>query len=379
MELTVSSSTNKWRRCPVYFTAAAVLAFFAISSAIHSHGMAPIFSLSNGPSLSLNASRALQGAGCSTMAILISVVPAFFSSASPNITIFALPDSALSRISSFRLYVKPFVRYHALPVRLTAADLAKKAEGTCLPTLSPVKSLLITKSEGNCVEINDAPVTDLDLYLDERVAIHGVHKAFASLADLQEVGKNLLLNQVPLCDSDPIITAAVSEVSESKKKEQERSPRPADHEMVVRFLDSHGFSSFAYGLKKSIARFDRTLRDSNVSATFTMFAPRELAGIPTDHPVLDKLVSAHIDYTDLLKLPAGESLRTIDPAALGVEVTRSNVAGGVAVNGLKITRPEGFMSEKFVVHGITRPFDVEGHLIAGDEKLLYSHMIHLAR
>ncbi|KAK4786670.1 hypothetical protein SAY86_010503 [Trapa natans] len=359
MELTVSSSTNKWRRCPVYFTAAAVLAFFAISSAIHSHGMAPISSLSNGPSLSLNASRALQGAGYSTMAILISV------------------------ISSFRLYVKPFVRYHALPVRLTAADLAKKAEGTCLPTLSPVKSLLITKSEGNCVEINDAPVTDLDLYLDERVAIHGVHKAFASLADLQEVGKNLPLNQVPLCDSDPIVTTAVSEVSESKKKEQERSPRPADHEMVVRFLDSHGFSSFAYGLKKSIARFDRTLRDSNVSATFTMFAPRELAGIPADHPVLDKLVSAHIvrgkyDYTDLLKLPAGESLRTIDPAALGVEVSRSNVAGGVAVNGLKITRPEGFMSEKFVVHGITRPFDVEGHRIAGDEKLLYSHMIHLA-
>lgn len=216
---------------------------------------------------------------------------------------------------------------------------------------------MISRSEGDRVEINEAPVTDLDVFLDERVAIHGVLTPFA-LPGLQEIGKNWPLIQLPQCGSN---LKAVSEVGGSKKGEPERR---VECDLVIQFLYSHGFVPFAVGLKSTV-NHDGTFKDSNDSASFTMFAPLEFGSMPLDHPVLDKIVRAHIvpgkyGYLELLALPARASLRTLVPG-MDLEVTRSTVTGGVDVSGVKITNPEAFTSEKFIVHGIARVFDVEGH------------------
>ncbi|OWM90969.1 fasciclin-like arabinogalactan protein 21 [Punica granatum] len=362
-----TASTTKWWRWPIYVAAAIVLALIAISSALSTakDGSSPS---DLGPNLSLNASKVLRQAGFSGMATLLSISPEYYSSASLNITIFALTDSALANVSRSPWVMKDFLRYHALPLRLSMVDLAKEPGGTCLPTLSPGKNLLIKRSEakGNQVVINDVPVKNPDLFLEEKVVIHGIHEPFAFLG-IQGMGRDWVLMPLPLCNPN---LKVVSDVSESKQQRQEKEEEAerVGWALAIRFLKSYGFIPFAVQLK-SVVDLDRTLEYGKDLTSFTIFAPQDFQYMPSETPMLDNIVRAHIlpgkyDYLQLLALSDRASLKTLVPGLnLEVDVIKiGNAIAGVAVNGMEITDPEAFMSEKFIIHGIPQAFHVKEFL-----------------
>lgn len=365
-------STTKWCRRPIYFATAAFLAIVAITAAINSTVEDRSPTLVLGPRLSHYAIRSLRRAGFSSMAVLLSTLLEFYSSASPNITIFALSNSALSNMPRSPWLMRDFLRCHALPLRLSMADLAEQPERTSLAALSRRNNLVITKTEGkrNRVKINDVPVTHPNLVLDSRVAIHGVTEPLGVLG-LQEIGKNSGPHPKELsrCDTYAKVVSNVREPMKLCGREKKR----IEWDQVVRFLHSHGSVPFAFGLKSTV-NHDRSLRDGKDSDTFTIFAPREFRRVPLDHSILDKLVRAHMisgkhGYLELLALLDKASLGTLAPG-LGLEVTVKRVGDhttGVAVNGVEITDPDAFISEKFIIHGISRVLDMEGHRNASSE------------
>ncbi|XP_056177444.1 fasciclin-like arabinogalactan protein 21 [Syzygium oleosum] len=342
-----------WWRLPIYSVVSVVLAFMAISASLRSTDES-LVAPSSSPSLHqlhLNASRALRRAGFTAMAALLPVAPELFFS-SPNATIFAIKDSFMANLSLTPWLMEEVLRYHTSPLKLSADDLLKMPQGSCLPTLLANKNVVITRSDAKrrLVEINRVAITHPNVFLGERLAIHGV------LQPLLHKEQDLCLVQSVKCNRDPRPVSVVR-----------KEPYLVDWGRVIRSLSSNGFVSFAIGLQSVL---DGILDDNAHLASVTVFAPADFGFLASNSAILERMVRFHIlphryTHEELTRLPDKASLRTLVPGR-DLEIRRTtascsantNQRTRVAINGLEIGAPEIYKSRDFVIHRISRALEI---------------------
>lgn len=283
------------------------------------------------------------------MAILLHVSPEIFLS-SPNLTIFAIKDSAISDVSIPPWLLKDLVLYHTTPSKLKMDDLLKKPQGSCLPTLRRQRNIAITKivARQRLIEINHVLVSHPDVFLDGPIAVHGVLGPFFPL-DPPDVNERWNFSKPPICDSN---SASVPDLFKPKNR--------VEWSRIIQLLRTKGFVSFATGLHSSLQRI---LEDNLDLTNVTIFAPQNLTVVASSSLLLDKVVRFHIlprrlTYMELTSLPVRTLLRTLAPGQ-DLEVTgKVNFMKRLLVNGVEIAAPDMFSSEKFVVHGISQAFQL---------------------
>ncbi|XP_051122929.1 fasciclin-like arabinogalactan protein 21 [Andrographis paniculata] len=326
-------SCSHWWHAPFYLAMSATLAFIAITST----GRSTPDDTHPGFALAFNASRALRlHGGYHIFATLLHISPELFLS-SPESTVFAIQDSAISHLSIPPWDMRRLLRSHAAPTSLPMSKLFKKPPGYCFRTLVDGKNLVITNKNVNAgsVTINNVPITHPDVFLEGPLSVHGVLVPFEPLSE-------------PYCNASGKTNLVVSG----------RGNQTVDWTRIIRLLSSNGFVSFAIGLNTVV---DRILQDyKNISAV-TVFAPPDssaMASVPA--PILYRFVRLHIvphRFTSLeLSAVDNTSLKTLIP---GLELKIGKFSKTLVVSGVEITAPDIRSSKEFVIHGISRDFDLE--------------------
>ncbi|XP_076961062.1 fasciclin-like arabinogalactan protein 21 [Bidens hawaiensis] len=319
----------------VLFTSASILLAVILTTTLrHRHHHPP------SPNYPPTASKLLRSHGFNFIANFLHISPEVFSQP-PQITIFAVPDSAISNLSIPPYMIKHLLSYHILPTKLTMQQLLNKPLATCLPTLFQHHTVSITKTDHKTqvLEINNVLITHPDLFLDQFVTMHGVSGSFASFDRVQE-----RMNLGNFCIARGFVTV---------KHEWDK---------MIRVLGSSGFMAFAIGLKSVT---DGIVKDFPDVDSVTVFAPLN-AMIMSSSPLLDRFMRFHIVVKrySFKELVLGGSLSTL-VAGRHLDVTESLKTSSdhdhqvVCVNGVPITAPDLFVSKSLVVHGIARPLSID--------------------
>lgn len=199
------------------------------------------------------------------------------------------------------------------------------------------------------MEINHIPVTHPDIFLEGPLSIHGVLGPFTPLISPQGDTDSGEVDffQSPICDSN-------------SEPDVNRTENLVEWNQIIRLLSSHGFVSFAIGLHSVI---DAILEDGRNLSSATIFAPPDFSFVASSSALLDRIVRFHVlsqrlNYSELADLPDKALLETL-VTDRKLEISRGvNPLHGLSINGAIIVAPDIFSSEKFVVHGISRAFDV---------------------
>ncbi|KAI3471119.1 hypothetical protein Pfo_027782 [Paulownia fortunei] len=326
------SSCSHWWHGPFYLAMSLTLAFMAFTTTNHSRPENP-FPMERG--LAFNASRALRvHGGFHIIATLLQISPELFFSG-PESTVFAVQDSAISNLSIPPWAMRQLLRYHTTPSTLPMAELFKKPPGFCFKTLVDNKKLMITKkdAETGSVMINNVLVSHPDMFLEGPLSVHGVLGPFDVVPS-------------PSCGFSDQSSLLVLNATD----------QAVEWTRIVRLLSSNGFVSFAIGLN---AVLDGILQDYENLGSVTIFAPPNSGFISSPSPFLDRIVRLHIlpQRFTYMELAAAEnsSLRTLVPS---YDLKIHKFSQTLAINGVEITAPNLFSSEKFMIHGIFRDFEV---------------------
>ncbi|XP_022847703.1 fasciclin-like arabinogalactan protein 21 [Olea europaea var. sylvestris] len=336
---------SHWWHAPFYFSMSIVLCCIAITTMKNS---APKNPLQPGHTikhdLALNASRALRIHGFNAIATLLQISPELFLSG-PESTIFAIQDSAMSNVSVPPWVMKQLLQYHTSPSKLPMQELMKKPHGSCLTTLVYDKNLMITTkndTKRGSIEINSVLISHPDIFLEGPVSVHGVLRPFS------DIDQDWNFIQSPVCNSNQTL---VSNPNERRNM--------VEWARIVQLLSSNGFVSFAIGLHSVL---NGIIQDYPDLGSVTIFAPPNSGFISSPWPLLYKIVRSHIlhnrfTYLDLTSLPKNNSLRNLVPGE-HLQISKNKLSRLLVVNGVEITLPDILSSQKFVIHGISRAFEV---------------------
>ncbi|XP_045802881.1 fasciclin-like arabinogalactan protein 21 [Trifolium pratense] len=338
-----------WCWFPIYFIASITLGVIAITSAIHSNSKnTPQEIPSQTHKLSSNATEALKNSGFILMADLLHNSPPFYLPPK-NSTFFAIKDSAIKNTSLPLWFLKSLLRYHTFTTKLTMEELLNKSQGDCITTLFREKNASLTKIETlqKRVEINNVLISNPDLFLGEEFNIHGVLGPFTSLQlEVLQGGSDFIRSPNCRLFKNNNSTYDFNNVIEWNK--------------VVQLLSSKGYSSFSIALHSVIEGIQK---DSMSFSSATIFAPPDVNLLNYPSSVLDRFVRFHIlpqklTYRELSSFPVRTLLKTL---VLNDDLEIDGVLefmSGVVVNGIEIVKPDMVVSEKFVIHGISRAFKI---------------------
>ncbi|GJV32162.1 fasciclin-like arabinogalactan protein 21 [Tanacetum coccineum] len=279
-----------------------------------------------------NASLYLRSNGYSFIATLLHISPDLFLS-TPESTLFAIPDSAMSNLSIPPYMTVQLITYHILPNKFTLQDLLSKPLNTCFVTMFQGQKVSITRKDEKTgsLDVNNVLVTHPDMFLHEKVAIHGVNGPFASFKFHQEI------NELPICyknisDGNSTI-ASVGSIG----SRLDEIKRRGEFKMVVKFLTQSGFAPFAFGLYNVL---DGIAKDHPDLHTMTIFAPPvvEVTQMPSN--AVNKFMRSHIvpkkhSFKHLASLPEGASIKSLCP---GKEVEITSSVGSLENELLSINR-----------------------------------------
>ncbi|GMH11049.1 hypothetical protein Nepgr_012890 [Nepenthes gracilis] len=337
----MAASCSHWWHVPIYFFMSVALAVVVITSFPSTQRNDYAFPNQTIPhELSLRAFRTLKQHGFNVIATLFQISPELLL-LSPQSTIFAIQDSAISNISVPPRVMKQLLQYHTVVSKLSMQDLLGKSSNTCLATSIPEKNVAITKIDpkDRSIDINNVSLSHPDLFLEGPLSIHGVLVPFTSL-NPQEID-DLDFIHSPLC---------APETPPNNRPEWIR---------IIRKLGSNGFSSFAIGLHSVL---DGIIRDYPELNSATILAPPELGFVASPSPVLERIVRYHIlpkrySHEELASLPDKASVKTLVPKRY-LEITSSgNATRVLAINGVDIATPEVLSAKMFVVHGISHALE----------------------
>ncbi|WJX69139.1 hypothetical protein P8452_53426 [Trifolium repens] len=331
-----------WCWFPLYFIASITLGVIAITSAIHSNSKnTPQQIPPQTHKLSPNATEALKNSGFILMADLLNRSPPFFLPPK-NSTFFAIKDSAIKNTSLPLWFLKSLLRYHTFTTKFTMEELLKKSQGDCVTTLFRQKNVSLTKIENlqKRIEINNVLISNPDLFLGEEFNIHGVLGPFSSIQlEVLQGGSDFIR-------------------SSNCRLFKNNSTYSVEWNKVVQLLASQGYSSFSIALHSVLERIQK---DSMSFSSVTIFAPHEVNLLNYPSNVLDRVVRFHIlpqrlTYRELSSFPVRTLLKTL---VLNDHLEIDGVLdfmSGVVINGIEIVKPDMFVSERFVIHGISRAF-----------------------
>ncbi|CAI8592693.1 unnamed protein product [Vicia faba] len=353
-----------WCWFPIYFVASVTLGVIAITSAIHSNSKATPQELPpQSHTLSTNATRALKNSGYTFMADLLHRSPPFFLPPQ-NSTFFAIKDSAITNTSLPLWFLKSLLLYHTFTTKLTMQELLNMSQGTCMTTLFRQKNASITKIETlqKIVEINRVSISNPNMFLGEQFIIHGVVGPFSSIQREAFQGSSDFIHS-PTCPSSSSSSSPSSSPSSPNRNSTYTSgdfKKIVEWNRIIHFLGSKGYSSFSIALHSVL----EGLLIESLSfgfASVTIFAPPDVNLLSYPSALLYRAVKIHIlpqrlTYKELCHFPVRTLLKTMMPddhleidGVLGF----MNV---VVINGIEIVKPDMFVSERFVVHGISRAF-----------------------
>ncbi|XP_043689778.1 fasciclin-like arabinogalactan protein 21 [Telopea speciosissima] len=352
-------SCPRWWHALVYLAISVTLAVIVISTTFHSKPKTTQVLLSpksdsrnlHGLSLGLYASRALRKSGFKVMATFLDISPLLFHPSTSELTIFAIQDPPISNISLPPLLTRELLRYHTSPSKLFMEDLLKKPQGSCVSTLLPGKQLAITKvnaAKGK-IEINRVLITHPDIFVQGPLSIHGVLGPFVHFSpeDIEQDKSPIASNH---CNLNSSLVANVT-----------KSTKSVPWRRIIRSLGSNGFVSFAIGLRSVL---DVIRQEYGGLSSVTLFAPPELIDVASPLPMLERIVKFHIStqlftYRELASLPEKASLMTLVPGQ-DHKITNGVVdfRGILAINNVEITVPDVVLSKRFVIHGISRAFEM---------------------
>ncbi|KAF3660633.1 putative histone-lysine N-methyltransferase ATXR3-like [Capsicum annuum] len=329
-----------------------LLAYTAITSTMHSKSTNNNHSDSshhfNKHELTTNASKALRNHGFNILATLLQISPEIFLSI-PHSTIFAIQDSAISNLSVPSWAMKQLLEYHTSPTKIAFQELMKMSYGTCVTTLLSRKKIAITKvdEKQRVVEINNVIVSHPDVFLEGNLSIQGVNGVFSAL-DFRRMDEHRDVIQSPICE----------EISNGSANDTTK--KLVDWPRIIKLLSSNGFVSFAIELHSVL---DGVIQDSANLSSVTIFAPPNLGFLSSPSPLLERTVRLHImpkryTFMELAFLPDVSSLETLAPG-LNVTISKSSFSRVLVIDRVEITAPDIFMSETFIIHGISRPFELE--------------------
>ncbi|KAK7324759.1 hypothetical protein VNO77_28587 [Canavalia gladiata] len=332
---------------PVYLMASITLGVICISSAVHSisknsaQEVVPPIS----HELSINASQALQRAGFRVMASLLRHSPSFFNPPQ-NSTIFAIKDSAIKNSSLSLWFLKNLLLYHTSTSKASFHDLLNKTPGTCITTLYRQNNLALTKVDRSqkSVEINHVFISNPDIFLGDQLAIHGVLAPFSPF----HLRRPSDFIPSPTCPFNS------STFNESKNH--------VEWNRLVRLLGSKGYASFSIALNSVLDGIKKDSASLSLDSA-TIFAPPDFTLLGYPSTSLDRAVRLHIlprrfTYQQLTSLPVRTLLNTMLPDD---DLEIDGVLGfmsGMLINGVQVVAPDMFTSQKFVVHGISRAFNM---------------------
>ncbi|KAI3697527.1 hypothetical protein L6452_30620 [Arctium lappa] len=125
-------------------------------------------------------------------------------------TMFVPGNDALTHLSATATGAYNFdpfiIPYHILPQRLTFSELQLFKTQTRLPTLLPSKTVIITNNTPSNFTIDDALITQPDIYLTPAVCVHGIAAVFDYTvygeAGLTPPGSSLPPPPLPTVDGD---------------------------------------------------------------------------------------------------------------------------------------------------------------------------------
>ncbi|CAL5200484.1 unnamed protein product [Lathyrus oleraceus] len=343
---------------PIYLIASVTLGIIAITSAIHSNSKpTPQEIPPQTHTLSTNATQALKNAGFTLMADLLHRSPPFFLPPQ-NSTFFAIKDSAITNTSLPLWFLKSLLLYHTFTTKLTMQELLNKSQGTCMTTLFRQKNASLTKIETlqKTVEINRVSISNPDMFLGQQFIIHGVVGPFSSLRREDLQGGSDFIHS-PTCPSSSSSSSSSNTNSTYTGGDYKKI---REWNRIIHFLGSKGYSSFSIALHSVL---EAILKES-VSygfASVTIFAPPDVNLLSYPSALLHRAVKIHIlpqrlTYKELSLFPVRTLLKTLMPDDhLEIDGVLGFMAG-VVINGIEIVKPDMFVSEKFVVHGISRAF-----------------------
>ncbi|XP_047167405.1 fasciclin-like arabinogalactan protein 21 isoform X2 [Vigna umbellata] len=306
---------SRWCWFPLYVAASIALGIIAISSAIRSsesknssQEATPIHH-----DISLNASNALRRAGFLLMADLLHHSPSFFKPPQ-NSTIFAIRDSAIRNTSHPLWFLKTLLLYHTTSASssnpFSFHDLLNMSQGTCLTTLLRHKNISLTKVDParNSVEINNVLISNPNIFLGDQLAVHGVLAPFSPLhpQDLLQRGLDFFIRP-PTCSSN----------------------------------DS---------LSKNGVRWNRVVHLLRAKGAVRLH-----------------ILPERFRYEELASLPVRTLLKTLVPDELLEIDGILDFAPGMFVNGVEIVAPDMITSENFVVHGISKAFEMTEYSFSDDD------------
>ncbi|KAL5728352.1 hypothetical protein ACHQM5_001446 [Ranunculus cassubicifolius] len=340
----MACSCSHWWHAPVYIIVTVVMLIAAISASYSSDSSSKQKSQSpiipNSPPLTMidEASESLHKSGFNFMATLVQFTPDLVFT-KPNSTIFAIHDTAISNLSLPPLFFKDLLRYHISTSKLSSTDLMNQPQGSCIPTLIIGKNLSVSKidKDESLIEINGVLISHPDIFSHKHYTIHGVGSIFSP------IDQDGNFTRIPSCEN-------------MIPKSRNRMP----WNQIIRLLSSNGYASFSIGLHSVL---DRVLRDEINSSSVTIFAPLDFGYIASPSPMLERIVRSHIlperlGYKELKSLPLKAQLKTLD-GVNGLEITEDYSVGKmVRINGVKITSPDFLSYKEFIIHGISKPFDM---------------------
>lgn len=177
-----------------------------------SPGKAPIISIAPAPSnqdiASEDVAKHLQGfSQYQTIAEGVESVERFL--IIPNTTLFAPYDGALDLVGHLTgESAMALLNFHLVSRRLNFSELSELEPGTKLSTNLSNITVVVTNNSADHFMVDNALVINPDMFLDERIAVHGIDHVFdvAAYNNIMSLGPPSPGDEVPFDDAAPLQT-----------------------------------------------------------------------------------------------------------------------------------------------------------------------------
>ncbi|XAR72274.1 hypothetical protein NMG60_11018856 [Bertholletia excelsa] len=294
----------------------------------------------------LNAAEILSNSGFVSMALTLELLSIDLTSQPQSATIFSPSDDAFVESGQPSLSL---LQLHFSPMAFSLESLQSLPHGTRIPTLSPGKSLIVTRSiSEQQVSLNNVTIDGSPVYDDGSLIVFGIGKFFDPNFEVQ----------APIQRPSPDLQCVVTVHSP-------RSPHRAESfDEASGMLLSRGYSVMASFIDLQLIGF----RDQ---PNLTVFAPAddvilEYVGNFSEYSLLflRHVVPCKLTWIDLTNFADGTLIKTF-MEGFTICITKSN--GLVMLNEVPVTFPDMYYNDRLVVHGLQEVLELREPLERGQQ------------
>ncbi|KAF5180479.1 Transmembrane protein [Thalictrum thalictroides] len=279
---------------------------------------------------------------------------AFYTWNGPS-TIFAPTDNSI-RSCGVSCSVPQLLREHIVPGIFSLDYLKKLAFGTKLETMSTGRCITVTSAssrDGNdtIVYIGGVEITQPDFFYNGLVVVHRLEGFISPLSPFSCHIERMTPLSFPPSQSENRTTAQTQSIN--------TPPSPAIMRLMLKDamlrLHNNGFTILSLALRIKYAELVNL-------QNFTVFALDDAAIFSGGHAYLNNfrfhiVPNRLLMSADLMRLPTGTTLATMDHGGDSLMVTTGGSGGGqMRINYVRIKTPDLVYNLKIAVHSVYLPF-----------------------